>query len=851
MIRLLLRSLRHNLTRSRTLFALAVTGVALGVASVVAIQTLNQGAMKAFDGSVRAISGQAELTVTGTVPAFAETLLARVLADPEVTAAWGLCRVDVAVQDRQGLLLEVVGVDLLAPVSLPIRDEERGEGLSGDFLAALTTPGWMAVTPALAREQGWAVGDTVTVSSGSRTAPLVLGALVDFQALEPLAPRTLAVMDIAQVQGLLARPGLLHQIDLQLRTGADLRAAADRLQHSLGPGVRVLTPEQRSQDAEGLLAAFRLNLTALSLISVFVGVFLVLTSVQASLARRRRELGILRCVGATPRQVVGLIVAETAVLGVLGVAIGVPLGYLVALNNIQTVSATLTSIYILQGIEKLVLPVQVVALGAAVGLGGAVLGALWPAVETARRDTLVLLAPVTLHEQTSSAAGRLTRLALALAAVATLWFALHGAATDWGGFLYGGLMMLALPLIVPLVVQMAAGWATPSGLGLALSLRNLRVRLQTTSLAVAALAVTVSMLVGITLLVGSFRETLVSWLDVTVRADVYVSTESWVRAGNEAFLDEGLLQELRGWPLVAAVEEQRRLRVRTADGQHQIWLNGIRVAGLPGTELATRLPLQKGDTQAVAAGLERGEALIGEPLARKAGLAMGDTLLLAGPRGPVAFPVAGIAYDYTSEGGTAFVTMPFMLQAFPGEQTNNAALFLTDSSHTAEVVGQLRQHYRGRPLVFRSNTDLRREVLAIFDQTFAVTRTLQSLALLIAVLGVALNQLVQARERAGELALLRGLGATRRQVFGLFLGEGTAMGVLGLIMGLAGGVGLAALLILFVNRQWFGWTIQPAWPGLDLARQAVVVMLATVAAATVPALKAGLAGPEQLTRDDL
>ena len=134
----------------------------------------------------------------------------------------------------------------------------------------------------------------------------------------------------------------------------------------------------------------------------------------------------------------------------------------------------------------------------------------------------------------------------------------------------------------------------PAGLGLALGLRNLAARLQTTSFAVAALAVTVSMLVGITLLVGSFRATLVTWLDVTVRADVYVTTESWVRAGNEALLERDLLRRAGRLPGVAAVEEQRRLRVRTADGRHQIWLNGIRVAGLPGAELATRLPLLDG-----------------------------------------------------------------------------------------------------------------------------------------------------------------------------------------------------------------------------------------------------------------
>jgi putative ABC transport system permease protein len=411
-------------------------------------------------------------------------------------------------------------------------------------------------------------------------------------------------------------------------------------------------------------------------------------------------------------------------------------------------------------------------------------------------------------------------------------------------------MMLALPLIVPLVVRSAAALARPRSLGGALSLRNLAARLQTSSLAVAALAVTVSMLVGITLLVGSFRATLQTWLDVTVRADIYVSTESWVRAGGEALMERDLLDELEAWPGVAAFEEQRRLRVRTTDGRHLIWLNGVRVGGIDRADLADRLPLKTGEPDVVAESLARGEVLIGEPLARKANLAVGDTLRLAGPEGPIGLPIAGVSYDYTSEGGTAFVLMSTLQRAFATGPPNNAALFLADPDAVDRVVADLQSRYRDRPLVFRSNRTLRGEVLGIFDQTFAVTRTLQTLALLTAVCGVALTLLVQARERAGELALLRSLGATRRQVFRLFLGEGAAMGSLGLGMGLVGGIGLAALLILVVNRQWFGWTIQPAWPWFSLVQQALAVMAATVLAATVPALRAGLAGADQLTRDD-
>ena len=656
MIAYLLRSLRRQFRQSRTLFLLTLFGVSLGVASVVSIQTLNQGSLRAFEGSMQAVSGQADLTVTGTTPTFDEALYPVVLEDPAVSGAWPLVRVDVAVQGRPGLYLDVVGFDIFAPVRYPLTGM-AGEGDPGDLVTdALRVPGWVAVTPALASEQGWAEGDSVTVSSGSRLGHLVIGALVDFQKYEPMAPSRLAVMDIAQAQGMFARPGRIHQIDLTLSEGTDPDDAAARLADRLGPGVRVQTPEQRRQDTRGLLAAFRLNLTALSLISVFVGLFLVLTSIQASLVRRRGEFGLLRSLGATRGQVLALVIVEAGVLGLLGVVVGVPLGYLVALGNLDTVSATLTSIYVTDGLENMTLPPVVILLGAAVGLAGAMGAAVWPALDMSRRDTLQLLSPVALHRRTGRRAGRLALVALTAAVAVTVWFVLHGSSLRMGGFIYGFVMMVALPLVAPLVVRTICGPVRPAGLGPGLSLKNLLVRLQTTSFAVAALAVTVSMLIGITLLVGSFRQTLVTWLDTTIRADVYVSTESWVRAGNEAFLDTALLGELEGIEGVQGLETQRRLRVRTADGAHLVWLNGVNFAGIPEAALARRLPLKTGEPERVVDLLvNRGAVLVGEPLARKAGLAIGDTLTLAGPDGPVALAVAGIAFDYTSEGGTAFV----------------------------------------------------------------------------------------------------------------------------------------------------------------------------------------------------
>ena len=152
----------------------------------------------------------------------------------------------------------------------------------------------------------------------------------------------------------------------------------------------------------------------------------------------------------------------------------------------------------------------------------------------------------------------------------------------------------------------------------------------------------------------------------------------------------------------------------------------------------------------------------------------------------------------------------------PGE-FSNLALYLAPGVDVDAAVDRLRAAFAGQPLVFRSNSRLREEILAIFDQTFAITRILQVMALLIAVCGISLTLVIMARERAAELALLRAIGATRGQVLRLLVGEGGAMGVAGLLLGLAGGAGLAAILILLINRAYFGWTIRFGLPAGALA----------------------------------
>jgi putative ABC transport system permease protein len=247
---------------------------------------------------------------------------------------------------------------------------------------------------------------------------------------------------------------------------------------------------------------------------------------------------------------------------------------------------------------------------------------------------------------------------------------------------------------------------------------------------------------------------------------------------------------------------------------------------------------------------EEGAVLIGEPLARKASLGAGDHLVLETRNGPVAFPVAGVYYDYSSEAGAAVMALDVMDEHFGSRPITNMALYLETGREPEQVVDDLRARFPDAPLAIRSNHRLRQEIFRIFEQTFAVTRLLQAMSMLIAISGITLTLLVLARERVSELALYRALGAERSQIFRAYLGKGLGIAIYGLTLGGIGGGLLALILVFVINRAFFGWTIALHWPWSSLAGETATILVAALLGSVYPALRASRTPATELRRDD-
>ncbi len=738
--------------------------------------------------------------------------------------------------------MRLLGIDLLAP-SGDFRDALSGLPPETEPGFAARRRGWAAATPELAAAMGWTVGDRIEVRDGVRVRTLQVGALVDFQRWGAGGSRRALVMDIAEAQSLFDGAGKLRRIGVKAAEGTPVAALAARLEAGLGGRVDAVTPSERTGQARQLLGAFRLNLTALSMVSLLVGTFLVFSSMRACLVWQRREFGVLRSLGATPAQVLALILGEAALLGVLGVVIGIAAGYWTAIWNLDAVSSTLTNIYMLREIESLEVSAGTLALAVCAGLGGALGGTLLPALDVWRRDTRALLDTFPAQSADIVRAGVLFRAGLVLVAGAVAWYWLAGWRWRPAGFVLSTAIMVSLPLLAPWLVQRLTGGVRIPDFGFRYGVRSLGATLANTSFSVSSLAMAVCLLVSITLLVESFRGTLVRWVNRTLRADVYITAAVGARTGPEATLSARLVERLARAPEVRGVDPLRRLFLRV--GSRRVAVVGV---DLKRSAEQRRLGLLSGRDSVERALRDRG-VLIGEPLSRNAGLKVGDTVEIGGPEGPVRLPVSGIYRDYT-EGGSVTMDLGLMAATLGAGPLTSLALHLRPGADAEAVTAGIESRHPPGSLRVRSNRGLKSDVLHVFDQTFAVTRILQVMSLIIAACAITLTLLVVAQEKAGEIALYRTLGAFRRQVFLLFVSKGTAMAFLGLALGFAGGAGVGVVLIFVIQKSYFGWSIEWSWPWLPLAWETLAIVCAAVLASLYPAFKASRTPANELCHAD-
>jgi putative ABC transport system permease protein len=830
--RLFLRPLRQNVLRT----SLTILSVSLGVAVVLAIELASDAAAGSFQASVETLAGKADYEVTSTagVPAEALGRLAAMPYDLQLQA-----RIEGNAMVAPSLrVVPLVGVDMVAS-ALERSGQKPGSGEAGAEGA------WIGNE--LARD--------LQLKSGDRLRIVVNDRLADYPVQGVLGEGStdVIVMDLAPISRLLDRGDRLDRILIGVPNNEPHKDWERALGEALPPGVMIAPAGSRTNENRKMLAAFRWNLRVLSYIALVVGAFLIYNTISVTVVRRRTEIGVLRALGATRVRVLFAFLGESLCLGLAGSIGGVLLGRLLALGAVGMVASTVNSLYISSrpGVIELTPTATVLAL--ALGVGVSIISSLAPAWEASR------VAPVE-----AMARGRVEHQARLHTRRGLAWTALLGAGAYWAalqgpvagkplwGYLAAVLTLGASALAIPALVS---GLALLSGrylehlLGVEalLASRSLAGSLRRTSVLAGALSTAVAMMVAVAIMVGSFRQTVVVWMEDRLQADVYVRSAGGSAGDRFPTLSADTLERLKTLSEVAAIDTYRAYSIRYKGVPATLGANDVRLSAQ-----YMRRPYLGGENPAeVARELHAGaNVIVSEPFANKHDTRRGDWLKLTLGEREARFRVAAIYADYSSERGSIAMDRATMLRYLPDPAPTSVAVYLKRGVTPEQGKRAVEQALAGRMIRVFTNGALRIEAIKIFDRTFAITYALEAVAVFVAIMGVAGALIALVIDRRREFGLLRFLGAASGQVRRLILFEAGLLGLLGNAAGFALGYLLSLLLIFVINRQSFGWTIQFHWPVGVLLGALTAVYAATLLASIQPARIATRLNPIEVVHEE-
>jgi len=818
----LARASRRYLLRHPWNLWLSVLGIGLGVAVVIAVDLANASARSAFRLSMEALLGTATHQIVGGPGGIPEQAYVELrLRSAHAGANWSSAPVLEGTVRHGDRSLTLLGVDPLA--EYPFRSGLVKMGNS-DVKQLLLEPGALLMPTALAAELGLEVGAALPLTVGGSEVQATLAGL--FESDNPAVRDSLLLADLSSAQELLGRIGVLDRIDLILEPGQEAAVRA-----ALPPGLRLERSRTRTLSSERMTEAFQVNLTAMGLLALLVGAFIIYNTMTFAVLQRRGLFGNLRVLGATRRELFTLIMTEALVLGLIGTLVGLLAGTLIAQLLVQLVTRTINDLYFTLNVTRLFLSPAVLFKGALVGLGATLLAALGPAWEAARseprdvqRRTLIesrvgrLVPLLALGGLLLATAGfgltRLPGLGL-LAAFAALFLVIFGFSlmVPW---LLASIGRLLLPLLQHL--------APPLG---RLALRGITASLSRTGPAVAALTVAVAATVGVSIMITSFRTTVELWLEQTLTSDIYVSAPS--SASNRATnsLDPAVLPRLQGLPGISAISRGRSV---TADSEH----GAVELLAMHMGPHSYRGFLFKGESvDDLWPRFHAGELLlVSEPYAYRHGVETGEELRLFTASGWRSFTVGGVIFDYSTDRGMLVLSQPIYAQLWNDPGLSALGIALEEPAQLQPVLTAVRAALAplDQSLRIRPNAELRQRSLEVFDRTFAVTRVLRLLAVGVAFIGILSALLALHLERAKEHAVLRASGATPGQMLGLVTLQSGLLGLIAGALALPLGWLMADILIHVVNLRSFGWTMQsilpPAVPGQALLLSLVAALLA-------------------------
>jgi putative ABC transport system permease protein len=782
---------------------LLLLGIAIGVSVAIAIDLANTSALRAFNLSTESLTGKATHQIRGGPSGIPEEVYGQLRVElgyrnsAPVIEGFGMTL------DQDGQTVRLLGVDPVAET--PFRDFfPSGSLMQEGFERFFTDSTAVILMHGFASQYSLSPGDSIRLQVNDQITELsILGLLGPQEETDRYIADDLFILDVAAAQELLGLEGSLSRVDLILQED-DVR----EIEQWLPDHLRLSPANEQVQTAENLTAAFRLNLQALSLLALFVGMFLVYNSMAFSVLQRRQIFGTLRTLGTTQAEVFFMVAMESVLIGVLGSILGIALGWILAHAALDLVTQTITDLYFVASVGDISLDRALAIKGFGLGLGASFIGAIFPAFEAATVPPAAALQRTQLESRMKASLPRLRRYSAAMLVLGGVLLAVSPKSVG-GSFAGVFAILFAIALVSPEVGTMLSRIFRPllrnlGGIYGNLASRVMARNLSRTGVAVAALMIALTVTIGVSLMIASFRTTVENWLDVTLKADLYVSSPMDAGTQPSASFDPSLQENVNSLSGIEAVEAYRTATIMSEFGE--IVLTVVDAAR---ERDASIYRFANGSPSEVWQRVREGAVIVSEPLAFQHNLNIPDqTIELTTDSGAHAFAIEAIYYDYSTDRGSAIMSQETYARYWSDSSISSLGVFLSDDSTKDDSIQLLRSLLAGSGLLIQDNQAVREAALRIFDRTFAITMALRLLAIIVAFIGIFSATMAMQIERARELSTIRALGMTK---VGLTRLATLESGILGFIAGAISwptGLLLSLLLIYVVNLRSFGWTIR-------------------------------------------
>jgi putative ABC transport system permease protein len=784
-------------------------GIALGVALGHGVWLVNQAAVEDLAAAVRTLAGEADLQVRGGRGGFAEELYPRIARLSGVAAASPALELDAGIAGTERTI-RVLGIDAVRLGRVELLKPDR-----------------VILSPRAAE----LVKDRLLLAVGEATVAL------EVADVDASLKGMVALTDIATAQWRLDRLGELNRLDVFLKRNSSREEIERQIASLLPPGVHVSAVESAAQASAYPSRAYRINLNVLALTALFTGGFLVFSAQALETARRRGEHALLRVLGLTRRRLARLVLAEAALLGAAGGAVGVALGYAIAALALRAWGADLGAGAFRGVFPEIGFSWPAAGLFLLSGIGIALAGALLPALDAARAAPARALKAGDEQAMLGGFLPAWPGLALLAAGAALAQLGPVQGLPLFGYAAIACVLVGSVLLVSPLFSFLLGKIPLTRNPAIALAIAQLRGAPGQAAVSLAAIVASFALMAAMAIMVSSFRGSLERWLDAVLPAQVYFRT---THAGDTGYLEPEFEARVRALPQVARAEFLRSGRLLLEAGRPAVSLLA-RDRAAPAILVGPRHEREFGDPPA---------AWISEAVVDLYGFSPGKVIDLPLHGKIRQFIVAGVFRDYARQHGAIQIDRADYVALTGDRRVNDGALWLAPGVTTAQAMAALRALPGAAALDIAEPGEIRELSLGIFDRSFAATYAMEAVAVLVGLFGLSscLGALVLARRR--EFGVLRHLGLTRGQIRAMLAAEGGLLALLGALAGLAAGAAISLVLVHVVNRQSFNWGMEMHWPlGLLGILTFILIALAIVTAILSGREAMGM-GPVRAVRED-